>query len=613
MANYGLYTNPTVRMFLIKDVNGFNAFEVNKIGMATFRGDMSNRPWVTNIHVDSSNSYYAGNVDGLLINGIGLTSHGLYSGGTVRMLRVVGTGEALAVTRDNLTGFGTLTPAARVDILGTGSTSATVGLSVKNSGASSLLHVRDDGFVGIGTAGPGFKFDVQGGQINSSGGLCIAGDCKTAWSQVGGGSSSPWTTSGSSVYYSGGNVGIGTSAPAVKLAIGGNGANIYNTDTWIENNIHVQGNETLVQGGRGRLRIGTAWTYAGLYAETSSTSAANDLVLGSGSGKVRIGPGGSTVQSFIVPNGSVGIGLTNPIYSLDVNGGTNGFRAKAATVSSSDTVAAFENTSGIQAIVRGNGNVGIGTASPASKLFVGSGTPATATLDGINVALGGNSYVSTSNGTVNTFIGSDTSSYGIVGTLSNHPLGLRANNTLAVSILPDGKVGIGTTAPSEKLVVNGNATVTGNFNTTGTITGGTINAKYQDVAEWVESSQALAAGTVVVLDHTRSNQVIASSRAYDTRVAGVISLQPGITLGENGAGKVLVATTGRVKIKVDATAGPIQIGDLLVTSDKEGVAKKSVALSLDGVAIHRPGTLIGKALEPLARGQGKILVLLSLQ
>ena len=103
-----------------------------------------------------------------------------------------------------------------------------------------------------------------------------------------------------------------------------------------------------------------------------------------------------------------------------------------------------------------------------------------------------NSYVSTSNGTVNTFIGSDTSSYGIVGTLSNHALGLRANNALAVSILPDGKVGIGTTAPSEKLDVSGNANVTGNFNATGTITGGTIHAKYQDVAEWVESSQSLA-------------------------------------------------------------------------------------------------------------------------
>jgi len=171
-----------------------------------------------------------------------------------------------------------------------------------------------------------------------------------------------------------------------------------------------------------------------------------------------------------------------------------------------------------------------------------------------------------------------------------------------------GNVGIGTTPNSNyKLDVNGN------LNASGAITGGTINAKYQDVAEWVHSSQQLSAGTVVVLDHTRSNQVIASSQAYDTRVAGVISLQPGITLGEDGAGKVLVATTGRVKVKVDATAGPIRIGDLLVTSDKEGIAKKSEPLNLGGVQIHRPGTLIGKALEPLEKDTGEILVLLSLQ
>ena len=156
-------------------------------------------------------------------------------------------------------------------------------------------------------------------------------------------------------------------------------------------------------------------------------------------------------------------------------------------------------------------------------------------------------------------------------------------------------------------------TNTGNLNASGTITGGNIVAKYQDVAEWVESSQLLPAGTVVVLDHTKSNQVIASTQAYDTPVAGVISAQPGITLGEKGESKVLVATTGRVKVKVDATAGPIQVGDLLVTSDKEGVAKKSEPLNLGGVQIHRPGTLIGKALEPLEKGSGKILVLLSLQ
>jgi hypothetical protein len=133
------------------------------------------------------------------------------------------------------------------------------------------------------------------------------------------------------------------------------------------------------------------------------------------------------------------------------------------------------------------------------------------------------------------------------------------------------------------------------------------------VAEWVESSQALPAGTVVVLDSTKSNQVTSSTEAYDTRVAGVISEQPGIALGESGENKVLVATTGRVRVKVDASKGPIQIGDLLVTSDVPGMAMKSEPIKVGGRLMHMPGTLIGKALEPLEKGSGKILVLLSLQ
>lgn len=93
----------------------------------------------------------------------------------------------------------------------------------------------------------------------------------------------------------------------------------------------------------------------------------------------------------------------------------------------------------------------------------------------------------------------------------------------------------------------------------------------------------------------------------------MISAQPGITLGEASANKVLVATTGRVRIKVNASHGSIQVGDLLVTSDVPGVAMKSKPVSVGDVQLHRPGTIVGKALEPLARGKGEILVLLSLQ
>ena len=181
-----------------------------------------------------------------------------------------------------------------------------------------------------------------------------------------------------------------------------------------------------------------------------------------------------------------------------------------------------------------------------------------------------------------------------------------SNNNESMT-LTDGKLGIGKTNPSAKLDVEGS------INASGAITGGTINAKYQDVAEWVPSSQKLAAGTVVALDPEKSNQVLASSEAYDTKVAGVISAQPGIALGESGEGKVLVATTGRVKVRVDASHAPIKIGDLLVTSNVPGVAMKSMLVKVGGVKLHRPGTLIGKALEPLATGKGEILVLLSLQ
>jgi hypothetical protein len=157
-------------------------------------------------------------------------------------------------------------------------------------------------------------------------------------------------------------------------------------------------------------------------------------------------------------------------------------------------------------------------------------------------------------------------------------------------------------------------TITGDLQTSGSITAtGSVRATFQDVAEWVPVIEPLTPGTVVVVSGDAKNTVAPSNGAYDTRVAGVVSPSPGLLLGVESSSKAKIATTGRVKVRVDASKGAIHLGDLLVTSDTRGTAMKSEPLDLGGVKIHRPGTLIGKALEPLAKGQGEILVLLSLQ
>ena len=58
-------------------------------------------------------------------------------------------------------------------------------------------------------------------------------------------------------------------------------------------------------------------------------------------------------------------------------------------------------------------------------------------------------------------------------------------------------------------------------------------------------------------------------------------------------------------MKVDATYGAIQAGDLLTTSPTPGYAMKATNPQI--------GTILGKALEPLEDGQGLIKVFITLQ
>jgi hypothetical protein len=315
-----------------------------------------------------------------------------------------------------------------------------------------------------------------------------------------------------------------------------------------------------------------------------------------------IAPGGKTPLVLAGGNGSME-------FWKDLGNNPGGLQAAAAfgmakpgTTATNDMVFSTYNVGGWFERLRitNGGNVGIGTSNPAAKLQI-SGMNPRLRLDGdVNsyypgiefYGLGGTHNIGSFMGYAQT---------GMIYTFDKHWFRNTANADLMV-IESSGKVGIGTLTPATQLHVVGDVTVTGN-----------IAAKYQDVAEWVPASERFPAGTVVVLDSTKSNHVIASNKSYDTRVAGVISEQPGITLGERGDNKVLVATTGRVRLKVDASSGPIQVGDLLVTSDIPGMAMKSQAINVGGVQLHRPGTLLGKALEPLTKGKGEILVLLSLQ
>ena len=241
------------------------------------------------------------------------------------------------------------------------------------------------------------------------------------------------------------------------------------------------------------------------------------------------------------------------------------------------------------------GYVGIGTPDPHSSLHVFSNTTG-ANWGGRGVFSGATKAVVAGQ-------------YNDVAVIAAHNAALNAYEDLYINwdsgggnVLFKGKVGIGMNNPSVALDVNGSIRASG-----------VIGAVFQDVAEWVPASGDVPPGTVVILNSDKNNEVMPSADAYDTRVAGVVSARPGLLLGEAGASKAKIATTGRVKVRVDATKHAIHVGDLLVTSDTSGATMVSQPLDLGGVKIHRPGTLIGKALEPLSTGQGEILVLLSLQ
>ena len=112
----------------------------------------------------------------------------------------------------------------------------------------------------------------------------------------------------------------------------------------------------------------------------------------------------------------------------------------------------------------------------------------------------------------------------------------------------------------------------------------------------------LSPGDVVRVNDT-GERVVRVRRMSDERVMGVITDQPGVLLGgEPRTGVVVVAVTGVVSARVDATTRAVKAGDLLVASSTAGHA-----CAVDEPV---PGTVLGKALAPLPNGKATIAVLL---
>jgi len=273
----------------------------------------------------------------------------------------------------------------------------------------------NNGNVGIGTTSPNQKLDVAG-SMNLGGHLIMP---------IGGynikliGNNSGLTIIGGNASHTGSNIGL----------YGYQHASNPNIITFNRGNGSISIEEARFDA-NGNLGIGTA-----------SPGAKLD-VNGSGSFSGQIYSSGTAGNYFA---GNVGIGTTNPAYKLDVVGDSR--ISGQAIITGTATVQGNAFSVGGSNFVVNAGNVGIGTTNPAYKLDV---------VDSVRIGSGVSGIYLT-----NGRIWSENNAIQLVG--NNAPVWLGNSVNSPILSIVSNNVGIGTTTPSEKLVVVGNIKLSGNL------------------------------------------------------------------------------------------------------------------------------------------------------
>lgn len=329
-------------------------------------------------------------------------------------------------------------------------------------------------------------------------------------------------------------------------------------------------------------------------------------------------------QRMVIDNtGNVGIGVTTPSRKLEVAGIT---RVGVLEVGGNyPTQGIFIDQDHIDTIqgdplllqtqsfgdVIVSQDLGVGTSSPSARLDVESSESGAVTAEIRNTSssgVGGAWLDMISNSGV-LQIGINNSTHPDPGTsVLNAAADLKfiAGGFERMRIKNDGTIGIGTSAP----VVGAKLDVEGVIRCEAVVLDGGA-----DLSEGFLVDDSARPGMVVAIDPSRPGALRTANSPYDVKVAGIISgaggVKPGLRMGQGDTiadGDHPVALTGRVYCWCDADAnGPIRAGDMLTTSSTAGHAMR---VSDRDRAF---GATIGKAMTPLERGQGLVLVLVNLQ